>query len=37
VLDFIEHMRDQLSPEIRLGELLVQTSQRQSDHIGSCD
>jgi hypothetical protein len=30
-------MRDQLSPEIRLRELLLQASERQSDHIGSCD
>jgi hypothetical protein len=37
VLDFVQYMRDQLSPEIRLRELLLQASERQSDHIGSCD
>jgi hypothetical protein len=35
VLDFLEHMRYQLSAQIPLGKLLLETSERQSDHIGT--
>jgi RNA polymerase sigma factor (sigma-70 family) len=37
VLDFLEHMRYQLSAQIPLGKLLLETSERQSDHIGGSD
>jgi hypothetical protein len=37
VLDFLEHMRYQLSAQIPLGKLLLEPSERQSDHIGGKD
>ena len=35
MLDFLEHMRYQLSAQIPLGKLLLETSEHQSDHIGT--
>jgi len=37
VLDFLEHMSHQLSPQFSLGQLLLQARERQSNHVGGSD
>jgi hypothetical protein len=37
VLDFLEHMRYQLRSQISFGQLLLQASERQSNHVGGSD
>jgi hypothetical protein len=34
LVDFPEHMCHQLSPQIWLGKLLLEASERQSNHVG---
>ena len=37
VLDFLEHMRNERVSQLSLGQLLLQATERQSDHIGGSD